>query len=117
MKKAKLLLNEWKNNPILEQDEDSKNTQKTERLESQKKQFAQVLKTLLEEGQAKLEEYYQDDESLSEDEFLNPEKPYLVTAIIQSVIEEHPEFTGTGNSEETSKEDKPKSEKDKPPEE
>jgi hypothetical protein len=95
MKKAKSLLNEWKNSPLLEQDEGSKDSQKAESLEKQKKQLAVVLKTLLDGVQAKLEEYYQTDESLSDDEFLDPEKPYLVTAMVYAILDEHPEFSGT----------------------
>jgi hypothetical protein len=111
MVKAKSILDEWKDNPLLEQDEGTKDAQKTETLEKQKKQLAVVLKTLLEETQAKLEEYYQTDESLSEDEFLDPEKPYLVTAMIYAVLDEHPEFGGaeavpsTGGEEEVPKEE------------
>jgi hypothetical protein len=102
MKKAKSLLSKWSDSRILEQDDASKESQKTERLEKQKKQLATVLKTLLEESQKKLEDYYQTDESLSDDEFLDAEKPYLATAVVYSVLDDHPEFSGT--VEEVSKE-------------
>ena len=97
--KAKHILEEWKYSSVLEEDEASKDTQKTEKLTAQKKQLAVVLKTLLEEAQAKLEEYYATDEALSDDEFLDPEKPYLATATIYSVLDDHPEFSGAGSAE------------------
>jgi hypothetical protein len=105
MRKAKSILDEWKDSPVLEEDEKTNNSQKQEKLSKQKQQLASVLKVLITESEQKLDEYYQTDESLSDDEFLNPDKPFLATAVIYSVLSNHPEFSGAGGGQESDSED------------
>jgi hypothetical protein len=87
LKKAKTLLEGFRD-PELAGEWKDKEEQKRDRLERQKYQLTKEVKILFKEVIDKLEVYYTMDECLSDDKFLSPEKPFLVRALLLSVIKD-----------------------------
>ena len=84
-KKAEQLLNAFQNHSLSEWREPEE--EKQVRLEKQKDQLKKELKDLFQEVTDKLDQYYMTEECLSEDKFLNPDKPFLVRALLLSVLQ------------------------------
>jgi hypothetical protein len=87
MKKATRLLDAFRD-PKIPEDWRDPEQEKEIRLSKQREQLKKELRDVAEEVSDKLTEYYMTDECLSEDRFLNPDKPFLVRALLLSVIKD-----------------------------
>jgi hypothetical protein len=85
-KKAEKILNAFRDPSLSEWREPEE--EKDLRLAKQKDQLKRELKDLFQEVSDKLDQYYMTEECLSGDKFLNPDKPFLVRALLLSVLQD-----------------------------